>query len=229
MASQLQTTEKRTRYKPAFLLGKRFLFIILICCIQLIYIPTSNRIIGGIEPKLPIDIFPIWPVWVLPYVLCYPLWVFSIAWAIFKMDDQMFRSFIMAFIITCAISVSIFISFPTYVRQATFIGSDSFTSLLRFIHENWGRYNAFPSGHIYITALLAFFFSRWHPRHKPLWILILVIVSLSTLFTAQHYIVDIFGGLLVAFIGYILGLKWAGFSSTQTHPAKNRLILPPPP
>lgn len=228
MASQIQTVEKRIGQKHAFSLGKRFLFIILICCIQMIYIPTSNRISGGIEPRLPFDIFPIWPVWVLPYVLCYPLWVFSIVWAIFKMDDQMFRSFILAFIVTCAISVSIFISFPTYVRQATLIGSDSFTSLLRFIHENWGRYNAFPSGHIYITALLALFFSRWHPRYKPIWLLIVVIVSLSTLFTAQHYVVDILGGFLVASIGYFLGLRWMGFYAVGNHPAKSRLLLPPP-
>ena len=41
-------------------------------------------------------------------------------------------------------------------------------------------------------------------------IVILLIVSLSTLFTAQHYIVDIPGGLLVAWIGYAVGIEIAG-------------------
>ncbi|HSK67343.1 MAG TPA: phosphatase PAP2 family protein, partial [Anaerolineales bacterium] len=122
----------------------------------------------------------------------------------------------------------IFIAFPTYVKEATFAGSDIFSVLLRFIHENWGRYNAFPSGHIYITALLAFFYSRWHPLQRTMWIVILLIVSLSTLFTAQHYIVDIPGGLLVAWIGYALSLKWEQISFPAAPPEKKRLPLQPP-
>lgn len=227
MSSHVQAVKKRTSQNHSLLLIKRFLFIAVICCIQLIYIPTSNRIDGGIAPKLPLDVFPVWPVWVVPYVLCYPLWLGSILWAMFKMDDRMFRSFIMAFIITCAVSVAVFITFPTYVPQAVLTGSDIFTTLLRFIHENWGRYNAVPSGHIYITALIAFFYILWHPRHTPFWILIIVVVSLSTLFTAQHYVVDILAGLVVAFIGYHLGLKWIGFSISHAGVRETRLPFSP--
>ena len=140
----------------------------------------------------------------------------------------MFRSFVIAFIVTCSLSVSIFIAFPTYVQGATIAGNDIFSVLLRFIHENWGRYNAFPSGHIYITALLAFFYGHWYPRQRTMWTLILVIVSLSTLFTAQHYIIDIPGGLLVAWIGYALSLKWDKASIPLSPPAKKRLPLHPP-
>ena len=193
MAFRIESNEIRPDPAESFSVARRFLYILIIIGIQMIYIPTSDRAMGGIEPRLPIDVFPIWPVWVVPYVLCYPLWLFSILWAIFKMDDRMFRSFVLAFIVTCALSVSIFIAFPTYVQEATFAGNNIFSVLLRFIHENWGRYNAFPSGHIYITALLAFFYSRWYSRQRTMWILILLIVSLSTLFTAQHYIVDILG------------------------------------
>ena len=227
MTSRVDTNETRPEFTNPFPPGRRFLYILVIIAIQLIYIPTSNRVMGGIEPRLPIDVFPIWPVWVVPYVLCYPLWLFSILWAIFKMDDRMFRSFVMAFIITCAISVSIFIAFPTYVKEATFAGNDIFSVLLRFIHENWGRYNAFPSGHIYITTLLAFFYSRWSPGKRTMWTLILAIVSLSTLLTAQHYIVDIPGGLLIAWIGYAVGRKWMDTPVLANTPAKKGLPLHP--
>lgn len=226
MASHVQI-QKGIKREQTLSLGKRFLLIILICCIQMIYIPTSSRTVGGFEPKLPIDIFPIWAVWVLPYILCYLVWLFSFLWAIYKMEDQLFRALIAAFILTCTVSVSMFILVPTYVSQATIEGSDIFTILLRYIHENWGRYDAFPSGHIYITTLLALFYSRWYPRHKVLSILILTIVSLSTLFTGQHYVADIFGGLLVAFMGYHFGLLWARFALLHNRPAKTRLLLPP--
>jgi membrane-associated phospholipid phosphatase len=88
------------------------------------------------------------------------------------------------------------------------------------LHERWGRYDAFPSGHIYITTLLALFFSRWYPRQKLLWFLILVIVSFSTLFTGQHYILDVIGGYAVAFSGYHFGLWWTGFLPSQKRPGK---------
>lgn len=215
MSSLSYSSETSKRNETALTLNKRILLIALACCIQMIYIPTSNRIAGGIEPKLDIDIFPVWPVWILPYLLCYILWLASMAWTILKMEDRLFRAFIAACILTFTIGTSTFILFPTYVRIAPLEGSDVFTSLLRFIHENWGRYDAFPSGHVYITTLLALFFGRWYPRHKFLWILILVIVSFSTLFTGQHYILDVIGGLLVALAGYHFGLWWAGFYTTQ--------------
>ena len=229
MTSPIQTVEKKTGSPRDISLVKRFLWILLAWGIQLIYIPTSEWLTGGIEPKLPIDKFPIWPIWVVPYVLCYLLWLSCFVWVLFKTDDSMFRSFIVAFLVTCSISVFIFILFPTYVPAAQLSGSDVFTSLLRFFHEGAGRYNALPSGHIYITALLAFFFSHWYPRTRPLWMLILVIVSLSTLFTAQHYVLDILAGLLVAAIGYYVGLKWTGLSSLSTRSAKNNAALPPSP
>ena len=227
MTSHIKIPETSTEPKHSLSLRKRILWIILILGVQLIYVPTSELMSGGIEPKLPIDVFPIWPVWVVPYVLCYPLWFSGFLWATLKMDDRMFRSFAVAFLVTCSISVAIFILYPTYVRQFEIHGSDMFSSLLRFFHDSTGRYNALPSGHIYITSLLAFFYSLWYPRYKPLWTFILIMVSFSTLFTAQHYILDILGGLIVAAIGYYVGLKWTGFSPVESQPAKSSLTLPP--
>jgi membrane-associated phospholipid phosphatase len=175
---------------------------------------------GGIEPKLSIDVFPVWPIWVLPYVFCYLLWLSSIAWIILKMEDRLFRSFIAACVFTFSIGTTTFIFFPTYVQTVPLQGNDIFTLLLQIIYENWGRYDAFPSGHVYITTLLTLFFSRWYPRQRLLWILILTIVSFSTLFTGQHYVLDVIGGLSIAWGGYHFGLWWAGFYPVQKRSSK---------
>ena len=196
-------------------INKRILLFVIIYCIQLLYIPTSERVSGGIEPKLAIDIFPIWPIWVLPYVLCYALWPAGVIWIILKTEDRWFRAFLAACIFTFTFGVIIFIFVPTYVKPASLPGNDVFTVLLRTLHENWGRYDAFPSGHIYVTTLLTLFLIRRYPRHRLLWGLILVIISFSTLFTRQHYILDVLGGYAVAFSGYNFGLWWAGFLPSQ--------------
>jgi membrane-associated phospholipid phosphatase len=213
--------ERARKNESTLTLGKRVLWVFLACCIQMIYIPTSNRIAGGMEPKLSIDIFPIWPIWVLPYVFCYLFWFASLAWILLKVEDQWFRSFIAGCMLTFAIGAAIFIFFPTYVRPAILEGNDIFTVLLRMIHEIWGRYDAFPSGHVYITTLLTLFFNRWYPRRKMLWIFIVIIVSLSTLFTGQHYIVDVLGGYLTALAGYHFGLWWAGFYAPPKRTGKH--------
>lgn len=222
---KILTTQKRYKDRHALRGISRALLLTLIVAVQMIYFPTSEQLSGGIEPRLPIDVFPILPVWVLPYVLCYPLWIFALVWATFKMDDSMFRAFIAAALLTCTFSITLFVFFPTYVPAATLHGDDLFTNLLRTIHEDWGRYNALPSGHIYITVLLALFYSQWYPRFKNMCIAITVIVSLSTLFTGQHYLADVIAGLLVAFIGYHLGWLWAGRSGielSQAHPGTQR-------
>lgn len=208
-------------------LPKRIRFLLLVCCLQLIYIPTSLRTSGGIEPKLAIDIFPVWPVWVLPYILCYPLWLFSLIWFIRKMDDRLFRALLAASFLVFASANLIFVFFPTYVRQMTFQGNDIFVHLLRIFHEDAGRYSAFPSGHIYITTLVALFVVHQYPQQKPLWILILAIVSLSTLFTGQHYILDLLGGYGLGAAGYYFGLWWAGFVPARHRPAEKQLLRPP--
>lgn len=220
MNSQAYPIETTDRSRSSPTLQKRLLLVLLACCIQMVYIPTSNRTAGGIEPRLPIDIFPVWPIWVLPYVLCYILWFAGIAWIVFKANDRQFRSFIAACMLTFALGALTFLFFPTYVEPARLAGSDVFTLILRTIHEEWGRYAALPSGHVYITTLLALFYGRWYPHHRFLWILILVIVSLSTLFTGQHYILDVLGGYLVALAGYYFGLWWMGWQGAQKRTRK---------
>jgi membrane-associated phospholipid phosphatase len=219
---------KKTNKDGTLSLNKRILFLVLVCGIQMIYVPTSFRTTGGIEPKLSIDIFPVWPIWIVPYMLCYPLWLSSSLWAMLKMEDRLFRALVIACLLMFAVANATFIFFPTYVRQMTFQGNDIFTLLLRMVHENWGRYSAFPSGHIYITTLLVLFFSRWYPRQRFLWILILIVISFSTLFTGQHYILDVLGGYGIAFAGYHFGLWWVGLLLTQNRPAKRQLLFPPP-
>ena len=220
MSAPAYSIEGSKKSEFALTRGKRVLLVILACCIQMIYIPTSMRPEGGIEPKLPIDIFPVWSIWVLPYVLCYALWSVSLVWIILKTEDGLFRSFVASCMLTFAVGNMIFIFFPTYVMPASLSGNDIFTWLLHMIHKNSGKYDAFPSAHIYITTLLTLFFSRWYPRQRSLWILILVIVSFSTLFTGQHYILDVIGGYVVACSGYYFGLWWAGFLPSRKRPGK---------
>jgi membrane-associated phospholipid phosphatase len=207
-------------------LAKRVFWIMAICAVECIYFPINSRMTGGVVPRTELDVFPIIPIWVLPYLLCFPLWLFSLIWIILKIDDRHFKAIITAGLLSFSIGVSTFILYPTYVVSPQLVSTGIFTDLLRFVYLHAGGYNAFPSGHVYITTLIALFFSRCYPRQKWMWMAIAVIVSLSTLFIGQHYLVDVFGGLLVALAGYHFGLWWAGLlpASKRVKPPRSSLL-----
>jgi membrane-associated phospholipid phosphatase len=189
-------------------LSKRLLWILAVVAIQCVYFPTSQATSGGIAPKLPIDVIPVYPIWVVPYYLTYPIWFFAILWAWFKFDDRAFRTVIAAAIFTTSIGALTFIFFPTYIELPVISGTDIFSSMLRSIQMAGGTHAALPSAHNYGTMLVTAFAIHFYPRQRWFWLAALVIIAFSTLFTGQHYILDVLAGLSLGWIGFRFGLWW---------------------
>lgn len=188
---------------------KRIGLLLGAAAIQSLYGPTSQWMTGGFAPKIALDaLIPLWPAWVAAYAACYPLWLTAFLYAAWKMDARRFRSLLAACFFSFSLGILTFVLFPTYVDLPTLTGTDGFSALLRQLQIAGGRYDALPSGHVYITTLLALFYSLWHARLRWLWILILLVISLSTLFTGQHYILDVAAGLALGWVGYRFGLWW---------------------
>jgi membrane-associated phospholipid phosphatase len=69
-----------------------------------------------------------------------------------------------------------------------------------------GDTNGFPSAHIFVALLCGHYLSLVYHNFIPaIWLAILTVV-LSVLFTKQHYIIDIAGGIIV----YLLSFSLAG-------------------
>jgi len=192
-------------------LRKRIALVSIPVILQLMYLPTSRFMTGGIVPKIPWDNFiPIWSVWVVPYMLVWPIWIAAYAWAAFKMQGRLFRVAVVSATFTIGVGMTIFMLCPTYVIRPAVVGADFFSNALRYVYAHDGSYDAAPSGHVYMTTLLALFYSLWYPRQKWLWFGILVVVCLSTLFTGQHYIMDVVTGLILGIVGYYAGFWLVG-------------------
>jgi membrane-associated phospholipid phosphatase len=190
-------------------LSKRFAWFGLVALIQCIYFPTSQATSGGIAPKLAIDVIPVHPIWVVPYYLTYVVWAFGIYWALYQLDARAFRAVIAGTFLTVTIGVLTFIFFPTYIVLPVIPGTDIFSALLRAIQVAGGTHAALPSAHNYGTMLVSAFASHFFPQKKWFWIAVVATISLSTLFTGQHYILDAVSGLTIGFIGYKFGIWWA--------------------
>ncbi len=190
-------------------LKKRMFWMLGVLLIQSIYTPTSLLMQGGIEPRLPIDIFPLWTVWVIPYVLCYLLWAAALVWLIWKADEERYRSAIAALFFACTLGVMVYLVSPTYVVLPPLQGDDFLARLLRAIQIAGGDHDALPSAHVYITVTLALLYRDWYPKQARRWGMIVLTVSLSTLLTHQHYIADVLAGGATGWLAYRFGL-WRG-------------------
>jgi len=197
-------------------LSKRYLYLLISLALLCLYFPINRLMGGGLNLETTLDTYiPILPVFSIPYLLFIPFWIFALVWSTWKMEKRLFKSFMIALISVISTSMIFYVIFPTYVDRTLQTGKDWPTVILNSIYSHDKAYNAFPSNHVYMTTLIALFWSRWFPHFK--WALAgsVILVVLSILFTGQHYLVDPLGGIFLAWMGYRFGLFMEGLPSIQ--------------
>lgn len=188
---------------------RRLSWLILLLLLQLLYFPINRTIQGGVVLATPWDAsIPLWPIWVIPYLLSIGWWIGCFIWAAWRMADGLYRAFFLSFVAVFVTSYVVYIVYPTYVVRPSPQSGDWLTGMVNLLYANDRVNNAFPSGHTYNTVLIALYWWHWYPRWRWLWLAITVVVLLSTLFTRQHNIPDLIGGIAFACLGYGFGRWW---------------------
>jgi membrane-associated phospholipid phosphatase len=187
----------------------RLLWLIALFAVQLLYFPINRSVHGGVVIATPWDAsIPLWPIWVIPYLMGLAWWAGCFIWAAWKMPDDLYRAFVIGLISVMLASYVVYMAFPTYVVRPSLEGNDWLTKVVSTLYANDQVNNAFPSGHTYNTVLIALFWWRWRPDQRWLWLTITVVILLSTLFTRQHNLPDLLGGVVFAWLGYRFGMWW---------------------
>jgi membrane-associated phospholipid phosphatase len=192
-------------------------WLVALFAIQWLYFPINRTVVGGVVLSTPLDAwFPLRPVWVIPYLLSLVWWAACFVWAACKMEDSLYRAFALGLIAVMLSSYAVYVVYPTYVVRPSPQGNDLLTRAIQILYQDDRANNAFPSGHTYNTVMIALFWWRWHPRQRWLWFAITTVVLLSTLFTRQHNLPDLAGGIAFAWLGYRFGLWWVGRRTRDT-------------
>lgn len=152
------------------------------------------------------DRIPLLPAFVFPYLSLYVLLVVSI-WRFLKAETRIFTIAALAISLDLVISYLIFLFYQTQVERPVILGSDVSSSILRWVYSTDKPFNAFPSLHTSLSTLLALLWGRVGPRTRPAIALWAVLIIASTLFTKQHYLADVFGGVAVALISYFAATR----------------------
>ena len=192
-------------------ISKRFTLLLAMLFISALYFPLNQFLTHGYNLKTALDAYiPLVPIFAIPYLLFIPFWIAAFLFAAWKMDDRMFRAFMIGSISATSIATLTYILFPTYTARPLVDANGWSASLLNLIYSNDNVFNAFPSGHVLFTTLIALFGATWRPNWSYVLNGSVVLVILATLLTGQHHLVDPVGGIALGWAGYRFGL-WAEY------------------
>ncbi len=138
------------------------------------------------------------------FILPYYYWYFYIAFTVlamfFQKDSRNYYRLVLSMFVGVMICSIVYVIYPTYVPRSELVGNDFLTGMIRRIYSIDPPYNCFPSMHVlyaFICCWYLMIFKRIGWWFDTLNILSFVIISLSTVFTKQHYTPDIIGGIAV--------------------------------
>jgi membrane-associated phospholipid phosphatase len=157
-------------------------------------------------PELAWDrVVPLQPTWALIYGSLY-LFMILLPMFVVRQEEQIRRTFLAYLTIWIAAYVC-FLVYPSIApRPAKVIGEGFVVWGLRFLYSADPPYNCFPSIHVahsFVSALTCYRVNRWVGIAAAL---CASLIGVSTLYTKQHYILDVIAGIFLACVAYVVFL-----------------------
>lgn len=167
-------------------------------------LPPETRYV----PEVALDrALPLMPAWAIVYGALY---LFLILLPIFVVrQEELIRRTVFAYLLIWITAyVFFFVLYPTAApRPARVIGEGFAVWGLRNLYSSDPPYNCFPSLHVAHSFVSALACSRVHRRLGIVATICATLVAVSTLFTKQHYVLDVIAGVILAFIAYAIFLR----------------------
>jgi membrane-associated phospholipid phosphatase len=162
---------------------------------------------GGVIPQTTWDqLIPLMPVFLIPYVMYYPLLVVPF-WIGLK-DKSSDRMFAVAttFFLAASICNLIYVLFPTTMSRPEVVGSGVFAEALRWLYSVDGSVALLPSAHVTYSLLANLMTWSFNKSLGYALFPVTVLIIMSTVLIKQHYILDVLAGIAVA-----VGVYWFMF------------------
>lgn len=135
--------------------------------------------------------------------------------AALTLSPQRFRKHCAAMSIATPTGFAFWYLFPAKVEKRAFEPrpDNLYDAVLRWLQvfdKSYGKYNSFPSSHVYYVTIGLYYLSKEFPQHRW-WINSLVgINAASTVFTHQHYVIDVVAGFALSYTAIYLADQIVG-------------------
>jgi membrane-associated phospholipid phosphatase len=158
-------------------------------------------------PAVALDrMVPVQPAWALVYGALY-LFLILLPVFVVRQEDQIRRTFL-AYLLVWITAYVCFLVYPTIApRPVKLVGRGFVVWTLRFLYSADPPYNCFPSLHVahsFVSALTCY---RVHRGVGFAGIVCASVVGISTLYTKQHYVLDVIAGFFLALAAYAVLLR----------------------
>lgn len=169
-----------------------------------------NRWPLGTPVELPMSAvdaaLPFLPWTVVPYLL---LLFSDLLLPLGLQDRALFRTALRGYTLGMVANFAVWATFPTTYPRPAAPTDDSWTSALyRYICTLDTPVTCLPSAHITMPAVGCWALARQYPRARAFIWAGFAVMSLTILTTKQHYVADLFAGLLTAAAGIAASLWW---------------------
>jgi membrane-associated phospholipid phosphatase len=168
------------------------------------FFPPRTRYV----PELGLDrALPLVPSWALAYGALY---LFLILLPVFIVrQDELIRRTVYAYLLVWITAyMFFFVIYPTAAPRPSLVSGEGFgVWALRALYSSDPPYNCFPSLHVAHSFVSALACSRVHRRLGIIAMSAATLVAVSTLFTKQHYVLDVVAGGLLAFVAFGILLR----------------------
>ncbi len=159
------------------------------------------------SPEVALDrLVPLVPGWALVYGALY-LFLIVLPVLVVRDEGHIHRT-VMAYLSVWIVAYGFFLAYPTVAPRPAEVAGGGFGAWgLRALYDADPPYNCFPSLHVAHSFVSAFTCFRLHRGVGIAATLAASLVGVSTLFTKQHYAVDVVAGLLLAGLAYAVFLR----------------------
>jgi membrane-associated phospholipid phosphatase len=146
------------------------------------------------------------PAWVIVYGSLYVFVVFMPLLVVRQIE--LFRRAMKGYLLVMILAYAGFLLYPVVAPRPDQVLGDGFSAWsLRLIYSADPPYGCFPSLHVaysFVSALTCYRVHRGVGAVASLWA---ALIGISTLYTKQHYVVDVIVGALAAYLAYWLFLR----------------------
>jgi membrane-associated phospholipid phosphatase len=123
-------------------------------------------------------------------------------------QQELFQRTVLAYLMIWLLAFACFIAYPTIGPRSARFDGDGFSAwALQVIYASDHRYNCLPSLHVAQCFLAAFACFRVHRGVGYACMAWAFLVGLSTIYTKQHYVLDVVTGALLAGAAYAVVLR----------------------
>lgn len=170
------------------------LLLIIFLLFKSLYAPLNRRQSRYYWKKSVDDRIPLIAWFVYPYVGFLPYIAISIA---FVWNTSHIVSFLASLSIAYALASLFWYLFPNGVKRPDVIERRLQHRLLVYIYKTDRDTNGFPSAHVFTSLICAYYLTTAFPGYSVISWLIGLLIAISTIFTKQHYVLDLLGGFIV--------------------------------